>query len=177
MSGPLIAHLSPGSARYGPDGKTHLSLSKHGTSCEETSQTTIDDIHFILTGMDVSSFVAHRGERSSPNITKRGACVDSKRALLVNTSRTTHFTTIHASDLKCAFTTAQVLYDHQRHPRPSFDSSEFLREQNFGLATGKPCPFEAYPALTMRQGVYLICYGDNDRFPEGENINGLAERR
>src|SRR6266702_4569411 len=39
-------------------------LSYNGMSCEETSQMTIDGIHFILTGMNVCSFVAQRGEGS-----------------------------------------------------------------------------------------------------------------
>ncbi|KAH9007249.1 histidine phosphatase superfamily, partial [Lactarius hatsudake] len=46
----------------------------------------------------------------------------------------THFTAIYTSDLIRAFSTAQVLYDHQKDPKPSFKSSELLREQNFGLA-------------------------------------------
>ncbi len=59
------------------------------------------------------------------------------------------------------------------------DSSELLREQNFGRATRKLCSFEADPALTFQEyaarGVYPICYGDDDRFP-GESIKDLAER-
>ncbi|KAI9443114.1 histidine phosphatase superfamily [Lactarius indigo] len=80
----------------------------------------------------------------------------------------THFTAIHASDLKRAFTTAQALYDHQKEPKPSFDSSELLREQNFGVAEGKPC--------TWTKGVYPVLYGDDEKFPEGESTNDLAER-
>ncbi|KAI9448439.1 hypothetical protein H4582DRAFT_1900761 [Lactarius indigo] len=34
----------------------------------------------------------------------------------------THFTAIYISDLKRAFSTAQVLYGYQKDPRPSFDS-------------------------------------------------------
>jgi len=92
----------------------------------------------------------------------------------------THFTAIHASDLKRAFTTAQALYDHQGDPKPSFDSSELLREQNFGVAEGKPWTFRSDPPLTleenMAKGIYPELYGDDEKFPEGESINDLAER-
>ncbi|KAH9042225.1 histidine phosphatase superfamily [Lactarius pseudohatsudake] len=92
----------------------------------------------------------------------------------------TRFSAIHASDLKRAFTTAQALYDHQKDPKPSFDSSELLREQNFGVAEGKPWSFESDPALTleehMAKGVYPVLYGDDEKFPEGESTKDLAER-
>lgn len=92
----------------------------------------------------------------------------------------TRFTAVHASDLKRAFTTAQALYDHQRDPKPSFDSSELLREQNFGVAEGKPWSFQDDPALTleehMAKGVYPVLHGDDEKFPEGESIKDLAKR-
>ncbi|KAF8272219.1 histidine phosphatase superfamily [Lactarius quietus] len=84
----------------------------------------------------------------------------------------THFTAIHASDLKRAFTTAQAVHDRQKDPKPSFDSSELLREQNFGVAEGKPWSFESDPTLTleeqMAKGVYPAIYG--------ESPNDLNER-
>ena len=92
----------------------------------------------------------------------------------------THFTAIHASDLKRAFTTAQALYDSQKDPKPSFDSSELLREQNFGVAEGKPWTFQADEALTleehMAKGVYPVLYDDDEKFPEGESAKDLDER-
>ncbi len=91
-----------------------------------------------------------------------------------------HFTAIHASDLKRAFTTAQALYVHQRDPKPSFDSSELLREQNFGVAEGKPWTFEDDSTLTLEEhiakGIYPVLYGDDEKFPQGESMNDLAER-
>ncbi|KAN0139779.1 phosphoglycerate mutase [Lactarius tabidus] len=68
----------------------------------------------------------------------------------------THFTAIHTSDLKRAFDTAQVLYGHQKDPKPSFDSSGLLRELKVGRAAGNPI--------------------DDDRFPGGESIKDLAVR-
>jgi len=92
----------------------------------------------------------------------------------------THFTAIHASDLKRAYTTAQALYNGQRDPKPSFDSSELLREQNFGVAEGKPWSLEGDPALTleehMAKGVFPALYGEDEKFPEGESAKDLDER-
>ncbi|KAI0259833.1 phosphoglycerate mutase [Gloeopeniophorella convolvens] len=92
----------------------------------------------------------------------------------------THFTAIHASDLKRAFTTAQAIYDGQKDPKPSFDSSKLLREQHFGTAEGKPWSYETQPGLTleehMAKGIYPVLYEDDERFPEGESLNELAAR-
>ncbi|KAI9465601.1 phosphoglycerate mutase-like protein [Lactarius psammicola] len=106
--------------------------------------------------------------------------VDQARALGIFFANT-HFTAIHTSDLKRAFATARALYDHQEDSKPSFDSSELFREQNFGLAAGNPVSFSKIShSLTWEEhaarGVYLACYSDDDRFPEGESIKDLAER-
>ncbi|KAH9179165.1 phosphoglycerate mutase-like protein [Lactarius sanguifluus] len=93
----------------------------------------------------------------------------------------THFTAIHTSDLQRASATAQALYDHQKDPKPSFDSSDLFREQNIGLAVGKPMSFDVIsPTMSWEEhaarGVYLACYSDDDRFPGGESIKDMAER-
>jgi len=92
----------------------------------------------------------------------------------------THFIAIHASDLKRAFTTAQAVYDRQKDPKPPFDSSELLREQNFGVAEGNPCSFESDPTLTLEEhiakGVYPVIHGEDEKFPEGESPNDLNKR-
>ncbi|KAI9443111.1 phosphoglycerate mutase-like protein [Lactarius indigo] len=93
----------------------------------------------------------------------------------------THFTAIYTSDLQRASATAQVVYDHQKDPKPSFDSSDLFREQNVGLAVGHPMSFDVIsPSLSWEEhaarGVYLACYSDDDRFPEGESIKDLAKR-
>ena len=92
----------------------------------------------------------------------------------------THFTAIYTSDLKRAFDTAKVLYDHQKDPKPPFDSSELLRELNVGRAAGHPMSLQLIPGLTWEQhaarGIYLAQYSDDDRFPEGESIKNLAVR-
>ncbi|KAN0139780.1 Histidine phosphatase superfamily [Lactarius tabidus] len=98
---------------------------------KENSHATVDDTHSILIGMD-------------------------QARLLGKYFADTHFTAIHTSDLKRAFDTAQVLYGHQKDPKPSFDSSELLRERNNGRAAGSPI--------------------DDDRFPGGESIKDLAVR-
>ena len=92
----------------------------------------------------------------------------------------THFNAIHASDLKRAFATAQAVYDGQKDPKPTFDSSELLREQNFGVAEGKPWSLANRRAINleeeMAEGVYPTLHGSDEKFPQGESINDLADR-
>ena len=92
----------------------------------------------------------------------------------------THLTAIHASDLKRAFTTAQVLYDGQREPKPTFDSSQLLREQHFGVAEGKPWSYVTDRSFNleeeMAKGVYPVPHGNDEKFTDGESINDLAQR-
>ena len=92
----------------------------------------------------------------------------------------THFTAVHTSDLKRAFSTAQALYDKQGDPKPTFDSSELLREQNFGVAEGKPWSYRFSRDINleeeMAKGVYPMLYRNDEKFPEGESIAELAQR-
>jgi len=92
----------------------------------------------------------------------------------------THFTAVHSSDLKRAFSTAQALYVGQKDPKPTFDSSELLREQNFGVAEGKPWTYRFSRDVNLEEemanGVYPMLYGNDEKFPEGESINELAQR-
>ena len=100
--------------------------------------------------------------------------MDSKRAFLVNT-----FQILISLPSKRAFDTAQVLYDHQKDPKPSFESSH-LRELDYGRVGGKLCLDAPIPGLTWAQhaarGIYLAKYSDDDRFPDGESIKDLAVR-
>jgi broad specificity phosphatase PhoE len=92
----------------------------------------------------------------------------------------TQFTAVHTSDLKRAFSTAQALYDKQGDPKPTFDSSELLREQNFGVAEGKPWSYRFSRDINleeeMAKGVYPMLYRNDEKFPEGESIDELAQR-
>jgi broad specificity phosphatase PhoE len=82
--------------------------------------------------------------------------------------------------LKRAFDTAQAVYDHQKDPKPSFESSELVRELNFGNAAGHPMAVHADRSRTFQEwaavGVYPAWYSDDDRFPGGESIKDLGER-
>ena len=92
----------------------------------------------------------------------------------------TPFTAIHTSDLKRAFWTAQALYDAQNDHKPTFDSSELLREQHFGVAEGKPWLYSSSRNVNleeeMAKGVYPTLHGSDDKFPGGESINELGQR-
>jgi len=92
----------------------------------------------------------------------------------------TQFTAIHTSDLKRAFSTAQAVYDGQKDPKPTFDSSELPREQNFGVAEGQPWSYSGSQTINleeeMARGVYPTLHGRDEKFPEGESINDLADR-
>lgn len=92
----------------------------------------------------------------------------------------THLTAIYTSDLKRAFTTAQALYDEQREPKPTFDSSQLLREQHFGIAEGKPWSLASTQSFKleeeMAKGVYPVLHGNDEKFPDGESVNDVALR-
>ena len=92
----------------------------------------------------------------------------------------THFTAIHASDLKRALWTAQALCDGQKYHKPTFHSSELLREQHFGVAEGKPWSYSSNRNVNleeeMAKGVYPMLHGSDDKFPGGESINELGQR-
>jgi len=135
--------------------------------------------------MSESAIVTHA--RSVDNDTQTWQNNDPLSYEGINQARTlgkqfedTHFTAIYTSDLKRAFSTAEVLYKHQKGPKPSFDSSELLRELNVGRAAGHRMVSEPISGLTWEQhaerGIYLAWYGDDDRFPEGESIKDLAVR-
>jgi len=92
----------------------------------------------------------------------------------------TRYTVIHTSDLKRAFGTAQALYGAQKDPKPTFDSSELLREQHFGVAEGKPWSYNSSRNVNLEQemakGVYPSLHGSDEKFPGGESINELGQR-
>ncbi len=92
----------------------------------------------------------------------------------------TRYTAIHTSDLKRAFGTAQALYDAQKDPKPTFDSSELLREQHFGVAEGKPWSYNSSRNVNLEQemakGVYPSLHGGDEKFPGGESIYELGQR-
>ncbi|KAH9042196.1 hypothetical protein EDB85DRAFT_1918509 [Lactarius pseudohatsudake] len=112
--------------RCGPDGKTHLSLI---TVSRAKKPLRLSSTVFILYLIGVN-----------------------QARTLGESLADTHFTAIYTSDLQRASATAQALYDHQKDPKPSFDSSVLFREQSVGLAVGKPMSFDVIsPALSWEE--------------------------
>ncbi|KAH7915428.1 histidine phosphatase superfamily [Hygrophoropsis aurantiaca] len=91
----------------------------------------------------------------------------------------THITTIYASPLKRAFSTAEALRDAQSK-RPEINVSPLIREQHFGIAEGKPFTFHMAPGKTAEEywaeGVYPVQRHRHAKFPGGESSDDLAGR-
>lgn len=91
----------------------------------------------------------------------------------------TPFTAIHSSTLKRAQMTAQAIHDAQKAPKPPLITSPLLREQNFGIAEGKPWISEL-PGVSIEdhfsQGLYPRLRDPKSKFPEGESLEDLRSR-
>ncbi|KAG9227609.1 hypothetical protein CCMSSC00406_0000745 [Pleurotus cornucopiae] len=93
----------------------------------------------------------------------------------------TQFTVIHTSDLKRALMTAEAVQSYQKSdPKPLLVPSTLLREQNYGLASGKPFTKDRLPGLSLEdhfaRGVYPIIYNRTEKYPEGESAIDLSRR-
>jgi len=93
--------------------------------------------------------------------------------------KNTCFTAIHASSLKRAQMTAQAIHDAQKAPKPPLFISPLLREQNFGIAEGKPWVREE-PGFSLEdhfsKGLYPRLRDRTAKFPEGESLEDLRCR-
>jgi broad specificity phosphatase PhoE len=60
------------------------------------------------------------------------------------------------------------------------ESSKLLREQNFGVAEGKPPSYNPSQSFNLKEeiakGVYPAPHGNDEKFPDGESINELGQR-
>ncbi|KAH9973239.1 histidine phosphatase superfamily [Lactifluus volemus] len=116
-------------------------------------------------------------DRKDASLSKRG--MKQARAL-GEFFADTQFTVIYASDLKRAFTTAQALYKQQKDPKPTYVSSELLRELDSGIAEGKPFSRRrlCYDTLeeAMKCGLYPNCLSKDEKYPGGESRVDLVER-
>lgn len=77
--------------------------------------------------------------------------------------------------------TAEVVQSHQNSdPKPLLIPSTLLREQNYGLASGKPFNKDRLPDLSLEEhfarGVYPIIYNRTEKYPEGESAMDLSRR-
>lgn len=95
---------------------------------------------------------------------------------------------VYASDLLRAHTTAQQLVAPRPPPLLDITVTPLLREQNFGIAEGKPwSPIGASPKTKAtdskaladglgEQEVYAEHFTRHDKFPGGESFDDLMER-
>jgi broad specificity phosphatase PhoE len=91
------------------------------------------------------------------------------------------FAHIHASDLKRATATAEALQSGQTaDPKPPLTRTAQIREQNFGIAEGKPWLFEMKPGKTLEEhyaeGIFPILDDSAAKYPEGESTQDLQKR-
>jgi broad specificity phosphatase PhoE len=91
------------------------------------------------------------------------------------------FAHIHASDLKRATATAEALQSGQTaDPKPPLTRTAQIREQNFGIAEGKPWLFEMKPGKTLEEhyaeGIFPILGDSAAKYPEGESTQDLQKR-
>ncbi|KAJ7175911.1 phosphoglycerate mutase-like protein [Mycena filopes] len=91
----------------------------------------------------------------------------------------TQFTAIHCSPLARANMTAEAILNKQSRSPPLI-VSPLLREQNFGVAEGKPSAGKREPDTELSdlfdQGIYPSLHGRRDKFPEGESLDDVRDR-
>jgi len=89
-------------------------------------------------------------------------------------------TTIYASTLKRAITTAECVRDAQQDPGLTLITTPNLRERHFGDGEGKPFGLRRDPKLSLEehfaQGKYPSFRSRKDRFPNGESLEDVAAR-
>ncbi|PVF98468.1 phosphoglycerate mutase-like protein [Serendipita vermifera] len=105
----------------------------------------------------------------------------------------TPITAVYCSDLKRAHTTAQQLVAARAQdtttPTETGDKDDtqlpltvnpLLREQNFGIAEGKPWvarkPNATKDPNETEEEVYYTIYNRHEKFPDGESLDDLANR-
>ncbi|KAF5385650.1 hypothetical protein D9757_005487 [Collybiopsis confluens] len=90
------------------------------------------------------------------------------------------FTAVLSSPLTRAVTTAEGILEHQPEPKPPHIKSILLKEQNFGIAEGKPWMARKDPNLSLEdhftRGSFPSPTRRSDRFPGGESKEDLAAR-
>jgi broad specificity phosphatase PhoE len=85
-------------------------------------------------------------------------------------------TTIYASPLNRAHTTAQAILTAQPAPQPPFIVSPDLREQHFGLAEGEPWTYDPSAQVDVERKIFPVLHGRDEQYPQGESLNDLALR-
>lgn len=76
--------------------------------------------------------------------------------------------------------TAEAIRDQQQAPQCPLIQSSLLREQNFGIAEGKPWKARRRPSLSLEENyakeIFPALSSRHDKFPQGESLDDLAER-
>jgi broad specificity phosphatase PhoE len=93
-----------------------------------------------------------------------------------------HITSIHASPLKRAYSTAQAIVEANASTKAGnpieLRADPDVREQYFGIAEGHKWvpPGVAVSEVDIQRKVYPAITNRDDRFPEGESLTDLNER-
>lgn len=79
-----------------------------------------------------------------------------------------------------ALETAQAVHRHQPDPKPPLELEPNLREQFFGIGEGKPWIITRPEGVSLedlyKQDTFPVLYGRDEKFPEGESLDDLANR-
>ncbi|KAJ7250832.1 histidine phosphatase superfamily [Mycena haematopus] len=132
---------------------------------------------FVRHGESVDNLRAVWAGWADATLTNHG--MNQAQAVAASLSAT-QFTAIYSSPLKRAYMTAEAIQQGQQVGSPSLLTSPLLREQNFGVAEGKPSTTKRDPDIPLAEqfngGIYPRALSRSEKFPEGESQNDVQDR-
>ncbi|KAJ6508729.1 phosphoglycerate mutase-like protein [Mycena sanguinolenta] len=131
---------------------------------------------FVRHGESVDNLRAVWAGWADATLTNHGI----KQAQAVGASLSaTQFTAIYSSPLKRSCMTAEAIQQKQVG-LPPLVTTPLLREQNFGIAEGKPSTAKRIPDIPLAEqfdrGLYPRALNRSEKFPEGESLDDVQDR-